>query len=690
VTRSASYRRFSLTLGLACCLSATGAVAQDEAGLEEGTTPTVEAASENAGPTDGARAGETAPTEDAAPTDDAEPTDAAAATADGTSTRPALERGAVEGQLQPLLDKHAFCRKKDYRMPLGERKLCDLSEAAKSRCPGIAEACRAAAPEPPRERRAFEGIDMNLVSLLRTLVWVVVIGSIALVVFSLLKRLLAVKDTDTEDESKAEPDAATDEAAAPASLAVETDVDRLLARARQAATNGDFASAVRDAYAALLRKLDRDGLIEVHRSKTNGDYRRALSHTPLVQSEFASIVRTVESIQFGSEQPSEQAFQSVWQKVLTLAGRSISSVLLLVAAFSSSACDEFDREPSASALGCGETPGGYSVLCELVAAHSTSVKRRIRQIDKIDEDIDKIIVLEEALLDGDEWQVLDDWVKAGHTLVLATLSNPVSESLEVSLASEPCTTTPTVDSTVQASYGTPTKLATSRRPMALVADTSWVLSACDAGPTLVGKAHGEGNVLVLPNSEFLTNVSLAAADNAYFAANVIARDSVNVEVVGEWTGSGSESPLDAMNSAHLTPWLLQLLLVAILLGLWKGPHFGLPRDPINSKRHAFVEHIQALGLKYARSKASGHVLNNYGAWALSRLFERVLPGARATLSELSAALAKSTGREESDVLKILIAAKSAQDEAHDTATAEEHLKTMRELESLLKAAGGTR
>jgi hypothetical protein len=116
----------------------------------------------------------------------------------------------------------------------------------------------------------------------------------------------------------------------------------------------------------------------------------------------------------------------------------------------------------------------------------------------------------------------------------------------------------------------------------------------------------------------------------------------------------------------------------------------LPRDPVTSKRHAFVEHIQALGLKYARSKASGHALANYGAWALTRLHERVLPGARASTNELSAALATSTGREEKVVLQILIAAKSAQDEAHDTATPEEHLKTMRELESLLKAAGGTR
>lgn len=601
-----------------------------------------------------------------------------------------LEPEAVEAHLRPLLDKHAFCTKKGYRIPPFERELCSLSEQARARCPGIAEACRLAQPEPPRrDRSALEGIDVDVLSLLRSLVWLVVIVGITLVAFSVLRRLFSVKDTDNEDTDAADLGAGPDEAEAPLAAA-ETDVDRLLARARQAAERGDFAAAVRDAYAALLRKLDRDGLIEVHRSKTNGDYRRALSHTPLVQAEFATIVRTVEGIQFGSEHPTEKAFQSVWQKVLALAGRSLQVLVLLFAALASVACDELDRDPPASALGCGETPGGYSVLCELVAAHGTGVKRRIRRIDEIDESVNKIIVLEEADLNGDEWQVLDDWVKAGHTLVLGRVANPVSDSLQVTLAAKPCNTPPVVDRTVHSTYGAATELAAPRRAMALVADTSWVLSACDAGPTLVGTTHGDGNVLVLPNSQFLTNVSLAAADNAYFAANVIARDSGNVEVVGEWTGSGSTNPLDAMNGANLTPWLLQLLVVAGLLALWKGPHFGLPRDSVSSKRHAFVEHIQALGLKYARSKASGHVLNHYGAWAVTRLHERVLPGSRATMSELSGALAKSTGREENDVLKILIAAKSAQDEAHDTATPAEHLKTMRELESLLKAVGGTR
>jgi hypothetical protein len=163
-----------------------------------------------------------------------------------------------------------------------------------------------------------------------------------------------------------------------------------------------------------------------------------------------------------------------------------------------------------------------------------------------------------------------------------------------------------------------------------------------------------------------------------------------VEVVGSWTGAGSSNPLEALQNARLTPWLLQMLLVAILLAWWKGARFGLARDPAHETRHAFVEHIEALGFLYAKSKASRFALANYGAWALARLHERLIPGTRTSMNQLAQALASLTGREETRILEILIAAKSAQDEAHDTLTTKEHLDTMKELAALLKATGGTR
>jgi hypothetical protein len=109
----------------------------------------------------------------------------------------------------------------------------------------------------------------------------------------------------------------------------------------------------------------------------------------------------------------------------------------------------------------------------------------------------------------------------------------------------------------------------------------------------------------------------------------------------------------------------------------------------SERRHAFVEHVQALGLRYAKSKASRHVLANYAGWALARLADRLLPGEKRGLGELSQALARKTGRPESEVLEVLIAARSAADPAHDTASVREHLETMRQLEVLLQTSGGS-
>ena len=76
------------------------------------------------------------------------------------------------------------------------------------------------------------------------------------------------------------------------------------ARARAAAARGDYARAVDDAYAALLRRLDGDGLIEIHPSRTNGDYVRApRASGPISRARCDRVVRDVERVQFGATRP---------------------------------------------------------------------------------------------------------------------------------------------------------------------------------------------------------------------------------------------------------------------------------------------------------------------------------------------------------------------------------------------------
>ena len=609
----------------------------------------------------------------------------------GPSTNQSLPKSQLDKSLDSLLSKHDFCLRGDYQIPLEERSLCQLSGEAKARCPGLARACdNPFTKDEPAFELSLDWLNLpELAAVLELLLWILVVVAFALLVVFVVRRIVVARDS--ADDATEPPPAPVDELA-PTSVALsETNVERLLARARQSAERGDYAAGMRDAYAALLYKLDQEGLIEVHRSKTNGDYRRSLSGRTDLHDEFTGIVRAVEAVQFGSQAASRDSFQAVLQRVMPLLNRSADMALLLLLVCATIACQELDKGPPASALGCGETPGGYSVFCELLAQQGSNVRRRIRKLDAIANDVGRMIVLDDAELAEEEWDVVDDWVQKGNTLVLGKLPSPVSSSLKVAHSQKRCSTSWSIAESMIGFYGEETKLATVReRALEVDAPASWVLTECDAGPTLVGTAHGEGTVFVLPSTRLLTNVSMAAGDNAYLAVNVFGHTGEVVEIIGAWTGAGSSSPFEALNNAKLTPWLLQLLIIALLLALWRGRHFGLPRDPDNAGRHAFVEHVKAMGLLYAKSKASRHTLANYGAWAVSRLHERLLPGSRGAMSDLAAALSKLTGREEKAVLEILIAAKSAQDEAHDTATPEEHLRTMRELASLLQATGGTR
>ena len=77
---------------------------------------------------------------------------------------------------------------------------------------------------------------------------------------------------------------------------------RLLALARAAAAQGDYGAAINHTYAALLRKLDSQSLIEIRRSRTNGDYVRAVGKaSPELSVDLQHVASQVEGVQFGGQ-----------------------------------------------------------------------------------------------------------------------------------------------------------------------------------------------------------------------------------------------------------------------------------------------------------------------------------------------------------------------------------------------------
>src|SRR5439155_10326928 len=121
----------------------------------------------------------------------------------------------------------------------------------------------------------------------------------------ILSKAFGRRDEPASDSSRA-PDLAAkgdDE-----KTVVESDVERLLSRARRAAAEGRFADGIGDAYAALLRQLEGERLLRIDPWRTYGDYLRDLRPKPDVRTGVGRVIRAVEGVQFGREEPSSERF----------------------------------------------------------------------------------------------------------------------------------------------------------------------------------------------------------------------------------------------------------------------------------------------------------------------------------------------------------------------------------------------
>ncbi|MGH9802505.1 MAG: DUF4129 domain-containing protein [Blastocatellia bacterium] len=82
----------------------------------------------------------------------------------------------------------------------------------------------------------------------------------------------------------------------------------LLANANLLARNGDFRSAIRRAYIALLCELEQRGKVRLHRSKTNRDYLDELKPQQSLYPTFSVMTGAFEHIWYGLEPATEAEF----------------------------------------------------------------------------------------------------------------------------------------------------------------------------------------------------------------------------------------------------------------------------------------------------------------------------------------------------------------------------------------------
>lgn len=534
------------------------------------------------------------------------------------------------------------------------------------------------------------------------LFWLVLGGGLLLLIVVIVRNSMRHKAEDEQPEPT--PDALP-ESAGPAgpSEQVVRDVNLLLEQARAAASAGDFDRAIRQAHAALLHRLDHDGLISVAPSRTNGDYVADLQPKPELRAAVRDVVRDVEQVQFGATRPDAGLFDRVIKKVVPIATRR-GDVLALVlgSALLSCTCEQiFKSYPY------DDSPSGTRAVVELAAAHGHTLAFRTAPLPDLDlEDHGRaLILLHDAFVDAETWPHLLRWAENGNHLVLAGVTPPAELQMSFMTGSSGHAVRVAPDRV--ADYDELTLVEPDQAhvllpaPKADPANTPLLLRS-DGQPHAIRhqRGHLDGDVHVFASDRLFTNGALMLADNPEFLARFLARIGERdqpIEMVDGMLELGSDSPAETIANTNLTAAILQLLALIGLLYLWRGVRFGAPRDPLTRSRRSYTEHIDAVGRHLARAHASRHAVRLYAGWALDRLRDRTLTGRQPGLYALAQAIAARTGDDEARVMQTLVEASGVRDdEAASTVvtprahSATEEFKLMQDLARLVRLVGGPR
>lgn len=533
------------------------------------------------------------------------------------------------------------------------------------------------------------------------LFWIVLGLGVAFLVYVIVRNSTRDK-SDSPDE--AAPDVAElgPERPAGPSEQVVRDVNTLLEQARTAASAGDFNKAIRHTHAALLHRLDHDGLIRVAAFRTNGDYVADLKPQPELRAQVREIVRDVEVVQFGTTQADAGRFDRIFKRVVPIATRRAETlVLLLASALMSCTCDLERSYPY------DLSPSGTRAVVELAAEHGRTLDFLEVSLAALPlEDNNRAIVLySDAIVDADTWKHVLRWVDNGNHLVIAGTALPAD--LAVSYGSDAAGKTLKVSPGEQDDYSDLTLVVPFQNHLVL-SDTDFSRTRGD--PLLVredGKPYAVrldrdylgGSIHVFADDRLFVNGGLMLADNPRFVAQFLTDLTTGpIDMVDSLLDVGSDSPAETIANSNLTATFLQILALLALLYLSRGVRFGAPRDPPTRSRRHYTEHIDAVGQHYARARASRHALRLYAAWALDRLRDKTLTNRQPGLYALAQAIAGRTGDDETKLMQLLVEASSVRDDdSASTATTRPHpravaddLRLMQELARLVRLVGGPR
>jgi hypothetical protein len=580
-----------------------------------------------------------------------------------------------------------FCHDPNYPLTPSEKRWCDLGAAANSQaCPALREACKhdATATQVDTRELSFRLPDLNLPW--RLVLWTLLGLALIVLIVAVIRRFIdqgPQRDIVTPATSPLE-----DSAAAALARQIETDVQRLLERARSAAMTGDFRVAMDAAYAALLRRLEGANVVRVQPDQTNGDYlRRVAKVQPVLAPRMAEVVDSVERAQFGQQTVSRETFDKVWSGVMGLLSERIGTVASLLLLF---------------LVGCAQpradwdySPSGRAATTDYLGRRGFKVHERLLSLAKISEsEADQLIVLPDAQLDAAEWAAVKRWVSDEEgALVIAGGKRALPDWIGMRIVAAPAAQSQPMgfgDSERKRWGNLHARVPEANRLECQAGTEALVLRKQSpyAAERWIGEGRGAGRVLVLADDFLLRNASLLLADNAAVLDALLRDGGTTLELAGDLTGLVASNPVQSVQRGRLGPALLQLAALFLVFFVAKGARFGRPVDTARVQHREFSEHVRALGLHYARAHADRHALGLLGGYVVERLRERCGLRADRSLSGLAEAAAARTGRPVGAVMRLLLEARDAgkgvvgESGTHD-------LEIAAQLCQLLEEIGGT-
>jgi hypothetical protein len=416
----------------------------------------------------------------------------------------------------------------------------------------------------------------------------------------------------------------------------------LLDAARTALAQGRTSEAVLLARGAVLRKLGELGRIWLHRSRTDREYVRSVRSDQALHADLRELCAAAEVVRWeGAPVDRNQAAQALAAAerlfaVLTApAGQGpVARVLwwivlpgLLWGA----------AEPEAAAqqeVWERYAPGGDAALLDIFRMYGYDAGFRLTNLNMVDERVDVVVIDTVNVQPVDEqWVHLRSWVEQGGVLLLGgdpgafpELGQTIHPVGAVHLAAP------------WQAMGLPAPRWPNGPLSAFRDGQGWALVADDEGNAIIEVLDlGLGAVVAIADPALLWNGAFVHPDNERFVGELVyagqsaegwpVAHPARVQLATRAAATApSQSPdsqtndmVGALASSGLLLFVVQLIATGVLVALWRGWPFAPLRDPPDPGRHAFVEHVRALGIRYWRLQATAHVEQKFAEFWLLRL-----------------------------------------------------------------------